>query len=103
MGICLTTHTALHKQEPLKEHLSPNYVNFTWLPDDSLCKIAILPHGSSHSKIRRDVIPLEFTAKAVWGEHTAVKLKQKGKAIQTKCQHTHKSQAEERTPKILDK
>lgn len=74
----------------LKEHLSPNHANFTWLLDNNLCKTVIPPRWSSCSKIRRDVIPLEFTSKGVRGEHTAVKLKQNGKAIQTKCQHTQR-------------
>lgn len=56
----------------LKVHLSPNYANFTWLPDDCLCKTAILPRWNSCSKVRRDVIPLELPSKGVWGEHTAV-------------------------------
>lgn len=89
--------------ELLKAYLSANSANSTWLLDDSLYKTAILPCWSSCFKESRDAIPLEFTFKGVWSEHTAVKLKQKGKAIQTKCQHTHKTQAEERTPKILDK
>lgn len=102
MGICLTTRMALHKQELLKVHLSSNHVNFTWLLDDSLCKTAILPCWNSCSKERRDVVPLEFTSKGVWGEHRAEQLKQTGKAIQTKCQQTHKTQAEQGTQKALD-